>query len=94
MCGISAVFRYSELAETDLEKLGAMNQEMWYRGPDDESIWSDEKCGLAHTRLSIIGLDNGAQPLFNEDKSLVLICNGEIYNYLELQEDLIKRVIN
>jgi len=63
-----------------------MNREMYYRGPDGEGYWNDETCAMAHTRLSIIGLDNGAQPLFNADKSLVLICNGEIYNYKELRQ--------
>ena len=57
-------------------------------GPDDSGIWNDEKCGLAQRRLSIIGLEKGKQPLFNENKSLVLICNGEIYNYPELKNDL------
>lgn len=61
-----------------------MNRDMHYRGPDGEGYWNDDTCAFAHTRLSIIGLDNGAQPLFNADKSLVLICNGEIYNYKEL----------
>jgi asparagine synthase (glutamine-hydrolysing) len=65
-----------------------MNREMQYRGPDENGIWVDNTCGLAHTRLSIIGLKNGRQPLFNEDNSLVLVCNGEIYNYIELKKSL------
>jgi asparagine synthase (glutamine-hydrolysing) len=88
MCGISTVFRYTQISESDKEKLNAMNQEMHYRGPDDRGIWFDDKCGMAQVRLSIIGIEKGKQPLFNEDKSLVLICNGEIYNYIELKEDL------
>jgi asparagine synthase (glutamine-hydrolysing) len=88
MCGISTVFRYTQISESDKEKLNAMNQEMHYRGPDDRGIWYDDKCGMAQVRLSIIGIEKGKQPLFNEDKSLVLICNGEIYNYIELKEDL------
>ena len=65
-----------------------MNCDMHYRGPDGEGYWNDETCAMAHTRLSIIGLDNGAQPLFNADKSLVLVCNGEIYNYKELRQKI------
>ncbi|MGK0446285.1 MAG: asparagine synthase (glutamine-hydrolyzing) [Polaribacter sp.] len=88
MCGISALFRYTSITETDKEKLLGMNQEMHYRGPDDSGTWFDSKCGMAQVRLSIIGLEKGKQPLFNEDKSLVLICNGEIYNYIELKKEL------
>jgi asparagine synthase (glutamine-hydrolysing) len=88
MCGISAIYRYTQITSSDKERLSLMNQEMHYRGPDENGVWNDDTCGLAHTRLSIIGLENGKQPLFNEDKSLVLICNGEIYNYIELKQDL------
>jgi len=91
MCGISAVYRYTSITETDKEKLVAMNEEMHYRGPDDNGVWYDEHCGMAQVRLSIIGLKKGKQPLFNEDKSLVLICNGEIYNYIEIKQDLIAK---
>lgn len=88
MCGISGIYRYTNITDNDTEKLGEMNREMKYRGPDGNDVWHDEKCGLAHTRLSIIGIENGAQPLWNEDKTLVLVCNGEIYNYVELKEEL------
>lgn len=88
MCGISAIFRYTYINDADKEKLALMNREMHYRGPDEEGIWLDSTCGLAHTRLSVIGLKNGSQPLFNEDQSLVLVCNGEIYNYIELKKSL------
>lgn len=88
MCGISAIYRFTEITDLDKDKLSLMNKEMYYRGPDEEGVWTDETCGLAQTRLSIIGLSNGHQPIFNEDKSLVLICNGEIYNYIELRNDL------
>ena len=75
MCGISAVYRYTEITGSDKEKLDLMNREMAYRGPDENGIWTDNTCGLAHTRLSIIGLEKGHQPLFNEDRSLALVCN-------------------
>jgi asparagine synthase (glutamine-hydrolysing) len=91
MCGISAVYRYNSITDTDKEKLVAMNEEMHYRGPDDRGVWYDEHCGMAQVRLSIIGLKKGKQPLFNEDKSLVLICNGEIYNYIEIKQDLLAK---
>lgn len=88
MCGISAIYRYTSISESDKMKLALMNQEMQYRGPDESDIWTDSICGLAHTRLSIIGLSKGKQPICNEDNSLVLICNGEIYNYIELRNNL------
>ena len=64
---------------------------MNYRGPDKSTIWNDENVAFAHVRLSIIGVKNGDQPLFNKDKSLILICNGEIYNYKEIKKNLIKK---
>lgn len=91
MCGISALYRFTSICDEDIEKLNQMNAEMKYRGPDDEGVWFDDTCGLAQVRLSIIGLEKGKQPLFNENKTLVLICNGEIYNYIELKEDLINK---
>ena len=91
MCGISSLYRYTKVSEKDKQKLKAMNRDMFYRGPDGEGYWNDETCAMAHTRLSIIGLENGAQPLFNADKSLVLICNGEIYNYQELRQHVAER---
>jgi len=91
MCGISAVYKFTNITDTDKHKLEAMNEEMHYRGPDDRGVWFDEKCGMAQVRLSIIGLERGKQPLFNEDKSLVLVCNGEIYNYIEIKKDLLQK---
>ena len=88
MCGISAVYRFTEITEADKDRLFKMNQEMAYRGPDGEGYWNDSTCALAHKRLSIIGLDNGAQPLSNSEGTLILICNGDIYNYIELTNDL------
>ena len=83
MCGISAVYRYTTIAKDDLKHVKSMNDQMRYRGPDGEGYWHDAHCALGHVRLSIIGTENGSQPLYNQDKSLVLVCNGEIYNYIE-----------
>lgn len=91
MCGINGIFKYSNITELDMAKLKTMNDNMVYRGPDEKDIWNDDKIGFAQVRLSIIGVDNGHQPIFNEDKSLVIIFNGEIYNYKELRNDLIKK---
>lgn len=91
MCGLSTLYRFTQVTEEDKQKLVRMNREMRYRGPDGEGYWNDDTCAMAHTRLSIIGLDNGAQPLFNVDKSLMLVCNGEIYNYKELRSQLVSK---
>ena len=91
MCGISSLYRFTKISQQDKQNLLQMNRDMHYRGPDGEGYWNDDTCAMAHTRLSIIGLDNGAQPLFNADKSLVLICNGEIYNYKELRQHVEER---
>lgn len=88
MCGISALYRFTKVSKQDVLTLRKMNQEMHYRGPDGEGYWNDGTCALVHTRLSIIGLENGAQPLYNADRSLILVCNGEIYNYKELRVSL------
>lgn len=88
MCGVSAIFRYEHLRDDDVLKVKRMGDQMHYRGPDEEGLWSDEHCAMGQVRLSIIGLNNGTQPLFNKDKSLVLICNGEIYNYIEIKKYL------
>lgn len=88
MCGVSVVFRYEHLKENDIQRVKQMNDQMHYRGPDDEGYWSDDYCVMGQVRLSIIGLNNGTQPLFNADKSIVLVCNGEIYNYIELKKEL------
>ncbi len=91
MCGISSLYRFTKISQQDKQNLMQMNRDMHYRGPDGEGYWNDDTCAMAHTRLSIIGLNNGAQPLINADKSLVLICNGEIYNYKDLRQHVSER---
>ena len=67
--------------------MGALN----HRGPDSSGYYIDRKTALGHTRLSIIDLESGAQPLSNEDQSIWLTFNGEIYNYIELRDELISK---
>ena len=64
---------------------------MQHRGPDASGIYMDGPAGLAHARLSIIDLAGGDQPIHNEDKTLWVVFNGEIFNYPELREDLIQK---
>jgi len=96
MCGICGIYtRRSEGFDEKLLK--EMCRTIRHRGPDDEGIWISEdlrygKIGLGHKRLSIIDLsDAGRQPITNEDQSLWLVFNGEIYNYQELKKELINK---
>lgn len=86
MCGISGIFDAE--SPPSRNTLATMNGCVEHRGPDDAGIYSDRNIGLAHRRLSIIDVKSGDQPMYNEDESVVLIFNGEIYNYQDLREDL------
>ena len=91
MCGIAGVVRFAKDAQIDTAVLRRMCAAMIHRGPDDEGIYSEGKVGLAVRRLSIIDLATGHQPISNEDGTLWIVFNGEIYNHLTLREQLIAR---
>nr|MBC7244581.1 asparagine synthase (glutamine-hydrolyzing) [Chloroflexota bacterium] len=86
MCGIVGL--YLRNAQVDPVVVQQMNATLLHRGPDDEGFFFQGPVGLAMRRLAIIDLQTGNQPLFNEDKSLVVIFNGEIYNYRDLRAQL------
>src|SRR5262245_3432511 len=86
MCGICG---YVGLTEDGL--LSRMMDALTHRGPDGDGTYTAGDVGLGHRRLSIIDVDGGRQPLFNEDQTLALVCNGEIYNYRELRQELLSR---
>lgn len=88
MCGICGAIGSKKI---NIEIVKRMNQALIHRGPDGEGEFLDDGIALAMRRLSIIDLKTGWQPLFNEDNSLVLIVNGEIYNYIELRDILQKK---
>lgn len=88
MCGICGQLSSGFVDQKSLKK---MADELCHRGPDDEGFYIDGGLGLANRRLSIIDLETGSQPISNEDESVWITFNGEIYNYLELKEDLIKQ---
>jgi len=90
MCGITGIFHFDSNRIADQAKLRAMTDIIRHRGPDGEGFYTNQNIGLGHRRLSIIDLSTGDQPMFNEDKSIALVLNGEIYNYLELREELKK----
>ncbi len=88
MCGIVGIFDLKGVAPIDRDLLHRMNETQFHRGPDEGGIHIEPGVGLAHRRLSIIDLSSGQQPLFNEDGSVVVTYNGEIYNFPELMDEL------
>jgi asparagine synthase (glutamine-hydrolysing) len=88
MCGIVGLFDTRGKREIDLQLLERMNQTQFHRGPDEGGLHREPGVGFGHRRLSIIDLSSGQQPLFNEDHSVVVTYNGEIYNFQELAEEL------
>ncbi len=88
MCGICGVYEYSRGESVSKQLLRDMLTVIHHRGPDDEGIYCDRGVALGMRRLSIIDLAGGKQPMSNEDGSVVLVYNGEIYNYKELTERL------
>ncbi len=89
MCGITGIFDTRYRREIDLGVLRRMNESQHHRGPDEGSVHVENGLGLGHRRLSIIDIATGQQPICNEDGSVVLIYNGEIYNYRELIPELL-----
>ena len=87
MCGIAGIAR-REPRGVSPDTLRRMAAVLHHRGPDGYGLFSGNSVGLAHTRLGIIDLEGGAQPLANEDGSVIVVYNGEVYNYVELRRDL------
>jgi asparagine synthase (glutamine-hydrolysing) len=89
MCGIAGLVALQDRSPApELETIGAMVGALRHRGPDEFGLYRDGHAGLGHARLSIIDLATGQQPLCNEDGSLWVVFNGEIFNYLELRQEL------
>src|SRR6476620_1255427 len=89
MCGIAGYFTPDRRGDT--ASVRAMCDQIRHRGPDDEGYHVDGGCAIGMRRLAIIDLNTGHQPISNEDGSLWVVFNGEIYNYQELRADLIAR---
>ena len=90
MCGIIGIYNYTTSEPVNKSTLEKATRVLYHRGPDEEGFYFDDKngFGFGQRRLSIIDLSTGQQPLYNEDNSIVLICNGEIYNFPELFDKL------
>ena len=91
MCGITGKIYLDSSNNIDAHELKKMTDSIYHRGPDDEGFYINKNIGLGFRRLSIIDLSTGHQPLANEDESIWIVFNGEIYNYKELQDDLITK---
>src|SRR5689334_21001617 len=90
MCGIAGLCAGRGYS-IDPTRVAAMADMLDHRGPDGRGVHIEPDAGLAHARLSVIDLAGGAQPMTNEDGSLWITFNGEIFNYLELREELLAR---
>jgi len=91
MCGIAGAFHYKSNMPVSQNSLEKMSGEIIHRGPDDEGFYLGNSVGLTFRRLSIIDLNTGNQPIHNEDKTVWVVFNGEIYNFIELRADLEKK---
>ena len=89
MCGIFGFFSFQSEDSTKFdERMQIMLSALKHRGPDDDGYFVNDHVGLGNTRLAILGIKEGHQPMFSEDKSVVVVQNGEIYNYIELQKEV------
>jgi asparagine synthase (glutamine-hydrolysing) len=91
MCGFTGYADTRGERQANQEVLLRMTGSLVHRGPDSDGYLLENTVGLGFRRLSIIDLDGGDQPIYNEDKSVALLCNGEIYNYRELRKELMQK---
>lgn len=91
MCGICGLVSSTALTQAQRQKTRLINGFLAHRGPNGEGYFNADHCALGMRRLSIIDLAGSWQPLYNEDRAIAVICNGEIYNYLELRRELIAK---
>ncbi|MCL6414684.1 amidotransferase 1, exosortase A system-associated [Aestuariirhabdus sp. Z084] len=89
MCGIAGVVQAQKPTQERLQRVAKMTDSLHRRGPDGSGIFHNDKIVFGHRRLSILDLDNGAQPLVNTNENLILTYNGEIYNYREIRSELV-----
>src|SRR5213594_3447959 len=93
MCGICGILYCGEERHVQRDTLAQMNAQIVHRGPDDDGFFVEGNVGLAMRRLSIIDIRTGQQPISNEDESLWIVYNGEIYNHRDLRSKLGATVI-
>src|SRR6476469_292660 len=93
MCGITGWINLEPANSNDHGQavLHSMCERIVHRGPNSEGVWLDDTVALGMRRLSIIDLETGDQPVFSEDKSVIVMMNGELYNYREVRAELEKK---
>lgn len=91
MCGICGIYNFKDKKPVEVSIIDSMNKSLIHRGPDEDGMFLDGEIGLGSRRLSIIDLIYGRQPIHNEDNTIWMVCNGEIYNYIELKETLLSK---
>ena len=91
MCGICGELHFNRDHRVTSEDIRKMTDSMAHRGPDDDGVYLDGPVGLGFRRLSIIDVSGGHQPLCNERGNIWIVFNGEIYNYLSLHDELVKK---
>jgi asparagine synthase (glutamine-hydrolysing) len=90
MCGITGIVNYVNPVSMEVDTIKSMMSVLDYRGPDNSNYHISKNNHLGHNRLSIIDLSSGDQPIFNHDKSIAVVFNGEIYNYIELKKQYLQ----
>ena len=91
MCGICGYINFEKENKAGPDIIRSMTKTLLHRGPDEEGYYLKENVGFGFRRLCIIDLKTGQQPMFNENKDIAVIFNGEIYNFIKLREKLIHR---
>ena len=91
MCGIAGFIDMQRSHASAKQLIDHMCEIIRHRGPDDQGVWTENGIALGMRRLAIIDIASGQQPIFNEDQSILIVFNGEIYNYRELQQELLER---
>ncbi len=91
MCGIVGIYCFDRARPVDPRRLAEMNDSLYHRGPDDGGLYVGQGFGFAHRRLSIIDLGGGHQPMWDRERRIGVVFNGEIYNYRELKKHLQER---
>ena len=88
MCGIAGMLNFDRAEAVSESRVRTMCDAIRHRGPDDDGYYIDQNLGMGMRRLRILDLEGGKQPIFNEDGTVAVVFNGEIYNYLELRREL------
>ena len=87
MCAITGIINHNSVSQAE-KIIKEMTDAVLHRGPDDSGYFLDDNVAFGHRRLSVIDIDGGKQPMYNENRDVVVILNGEIYNYRELRVEL------